>query len=249
MAVLRLRPSNRLAVLVLSLLGLLLASVLLWLTAARASVDSLSSATTDGAAEVTAVDDTSVDTITLNRRYPPTELIGTRAASDYVVGHILFFLHVPKTAGQSFTSALNVAADPYRPILAARLCTLDTSQPAKKRKRKSIGRRLDLTFMQRAELFEMLKPEKHEYFMNLYTNRVLVFGHTDTLIAQQFEADGRQVEFITLLRSPEERVLLHYCYMQTTWQESKRHALVYPSWFNFLNANTRLPGRCTRHPT
>ena len=154
---------------------------------------------------------------------------------------LLFFLHVPKTAGQSFTTALSLAADPYRPILSDHIALLESqsnSRKLKPRAHKATGRRLDLTFMQRAELFDMLKEDKHEYFMNLYTNRVLVFGHTDVLIAQQFMADGRQVEFITLLRSPEERVLSHFCYMQTVWQEAKRHALVYPSWFVFLGAKT-----------
>ena len=231
----RLRTSNRCAVLSLSLVALVLGSVLLWLTAAHSSFGSLFSSSPDDVVAVSE-DDMSVDVITLTRRYPPSELIGTEAAGDYVAAHILFFLHVPKTAGQSFTTALNAAADPYRPVLAARL-PLD-SKLGKGRQRKALGRRLDLTFMQRAELFDMLKDEKHDYFLNLYTSRVLVFGHTDTLIAQMFENDGRQVEFITLLRSPEERVLSHYCYMQTTWQESKRHGLVYPSWFRFLQAKS-----------
>ena len=237
---LRLRTSNRCAILSLAVIAVVLGSLLVWLTAANSSFGFLFTSS-DGVA--VSEDDMSVDVLTPIRRYPPTELMGTPAAKDFVINNLLFFLHVPKTAGQSFTTALSVASDPYRAIVATRASTLETKRG--KRSAKTVGRRLDLTFMQRAELFEMLKDEKHEYFLNLYTNRVLVFGHTDTLIAQQFEADGRHVQFITLLRSPEERVLSHYCYMQTTWNEAKRHALVYPSWFHFLKLQHLSAGQRT----
>ena len=230
----RLRSSNRYVLLCLSVTALALCSALVYLTAAHSSFSLASWANAVAVSE----DDLSVDVITLNRHYPPSHTIGTPEAVNWVVDHLIFFLHIPKTAGQSFTTALSVAADPYRPILADKLAEADAKLGNKVRPRKAVGRRLDLTFMQRAELFEMLKEEKHDYFLNLYTQRVLVFGHTDVLIKQQFEADGRQVEFVTLLRSPEERVLSHFCYMQTTWNEAKRHALVYPAWFKYLNAKT-----------
>ena len=232
----RLRTSNRCAVLSLSAVALVLGSVVLWLSAAHSSFAFLFDAF-DGV--LVSEDDMSVDILTPVRHYPPTELLGTPAAINYIAATALFFLHVPKTAGQSFTTALSLASEPYRPILASRYAQLDEpTKGGRPRVRKGSGRRLDLTFMQRPELFDMLKEEKHERFRSLYSSRVLVFGHVDVHIAQQFQQDGRQVDFITLLRSPEERVLSHFCYMQTTWQESKRHALVYPSWFNFLGAKS-----------
>ena len=231
----RLRSSRRCAVLSLLTVTVVLGSALLWLSAAHSSLGFLF--TLSDAVAVSA-DGLSVDILTPNRRYPPSELAGTEAGIDFITSHILFFLHIPKTAGQSFTTALTIATEPYRPILNARLIAAGNLSASSKmnRPRKGGGRRLDLAFMQREETYNLLKPDRHAAFLSLFTNRALVFGHTDVLIARQFESDGRHVEFITMLRSPEERVLSHYCYMLTTWQEAKRHRLVYPSWFAFLAA-------------
>ena len=150
---------------------------------------------------------------------------------EWVRRHALFFLHVPKTAGQSFTRLIRILAKPYQNLTGK---SRGASPP-----------RLDLTFMQRQTVVNLVLPDRRPSFTNMFGKEMSAVGHADILIAEAYEHSGRTVEFITILRNPVERVYSHFCYVLRNSKSIRnerrgllalnRHSNVFPSWISFLN--------------
>lgn len=134
--------------------------------------------------------------------------------SDFIASHTLFFLHVPKTAGQSFTQTLRWVLQPYTDKKVARALV----QP-----------RLDLSFMARDEIIQVARPQSLHVFKAMYTRHFLQLGHVDTQIESAFASANHTVMFVTLLRRPIDRSLSHYCYCL---KNATAHVTIYPTWLN-----------------
>ena len=168
-------------------------------------------------------------------RRPPSPFLpssdGPSPASTWVSSHIVFFLHVPKTAGQSFTALLLFAYRPYQ-VLTGR------EGP------KEGHPRMDLTFMKRSVLLGVVAPSARAQFTEQFENETVQVGHADVLIERAFRAGGRATEFITLLRDPIDRVLSHYCYitrnvnageaLSKSVRSLREQSGIFPTWLSFV---------------
>ena len=144
---------------------------------------------------------------------------------------MLFFLHVPKTAGQSFTALLRSLTAPYQSLLAP------TGQ--------LVPPRLDLAFMARSHTLQLVSPSARSQFSDTFARYLLAVGHCDVMIAAAFQHRQRELEFVTLLRQPEQRLLSLYCYIvaqhssavgaQTLQRQSP--ASSFPSWVAYAQSN------------
>ena len=162
-------------------------------------------------------------------RRPPVPNPEYPESQSWVASHVLFFLHVPKTAGQSFITLLRFVARPYELTY---------------RKRHSpVAPRLDLTFMQRKAIVDVCRPEERRHFSPAYARQMVHLGHADVLIREAFRHGGRQTEFVTMARDPVERVISHYCYIvqnasdraDRAVQKLNQHRVVFPTWVGYVN--------------
>ena len=180
-------------------------------------------------AAVAVADPTDVPYDPYSIRRPPVPNPEYPASQSWVASHVVFFLHVPKTAGQSFITLLRFVARPYELTY---------------RKRHSPqAPRLDLTFMQRKAIVDVCRPEERRHFSPAYARQMVHLGHADVLIREAFRHGGRQTEFVTMARDPVERVLSHYCYIvqnasdraDRAVQKLSQHRVVFPTWVAYVN--------------
>jgi hypothetical protein len=153
------------------------------------------------------------------RYAPPTDLPSNQVLS-WAESHVFFFLHVPKTAGQAFATTLRNAVAPY--------------QLLRNRSQKS-SPRFDLTFMRTKRAVALGAPANHTSFERSYGQSSLVVGHTDVHVRELFRSSGRQVELLTMVRDPVERVYSHYCYIFSLPNVNMHHE-TFPSWIESLHA-------------
>ena len=167
-------------------------------------------------------------------RRPPTPFSnGSSEPQFWVATHVFFFLHIPKTAGQSFINVITYAARPYD---ALRVKT-------GKKREKSRAPRLDLTFMQRSKTVDALTPAQRPHFISAYVPQLVHVGHTDVLVEAAFRDGGKSTEYLTMLRQPVDRVISHFCYItknaSNTRPDSIRHlqhhSKIYPTWMAYVN--------------
>ena len=165
--------------------------------------------------------------LALIRRPPFPFPNSTGAAASWAASHVLFFVHIPKTAGQSFSSVLAYAARPYS-------ATTGRDGPLKTDR----SPRMDLTFMQTREMVAAVKPAGRQHFLAVHGRQLFHVGHADTLVERVFAEGGKDTEFVTLLRRPVDRVLSHYCYIVRSSVNGRGdslvalnpHAKLYPTW-------------------
>ena len=154
-------------------------------------------------------------------RLPPVDA----GEADWLRRHPLFFLHCPKTAGQSFTRLLLLLLRPHQRLYNASL-------------RPALTPRLDVSFMREADAVRLTSPEQRDAFTTFSSRHLLLSGHTDVLIAEAYRHSGREVRFVSMMRRPAQRVLSLFCFiMRCLALESKdsarcleQHTSVFPSW-------------------
>ena len=166
----------------------------------------------------------------LVRRIPTADI----ANLAWIRSHALFFLHVPKTAGQSFTEQLHALCQPYQRLFSSN-SEPDSAPPP----------RLDLTFMQASPILALAHPANRAEFHRVYGQHVCAAGHADIHVAAAYRQGGnRTVEFVSMLRHPVERVYSHFCdivrgvvqgHERLALHDLAIHAPVFPTWFAYIN--------------
>lgn len=137
----------------------------------------------------------------------------------------LFFVHMPKTAGQAFAAGLRVCSpamrrsppspthttkDPHWP-------TVRTPRPLRVRAPRHSGApiltsRLDLNFAQVASLGKKFRDP--EYVRRMYAGKRIGVGHCDVTVTNVLDP-ARPTIFVTVLRDPVARVKSLYYYLTT----------------------------------
>lgn len=165
---------------------------------------------------------------------PPPDLTNPTAV-EWVSSHVIFFLHVPKTAGTTFSYLLHYLVQPYVAVF----------HPGDDRLLQHPSLRLDLTFHARPKMETLSHPSNRKQFAQHYVDTFSMQGHVDVLIADAFAYGNRSLEFITMVRDPIQRALSHYCYILDPHQvppnqpptvqymvEQTRN--IYPTWVDYV---------------
>ena len=163
-------------------------------------------------------------------RTPPPPTQSSPDTQAWLTSHVLYFLHVPKTAGQTFVTLLRYVTRPY--------------ELAYRRRAAPLAPRLDLTFMRREHIIHTLTPPQRAHFTALYSRQLTHLGHSDALIARAFTDARRATDFLTLLRHPVDRVFSHFCYAAKNASHNdplgaaralQVHRATWPTWTRYVN--------------
>jgi hypothetical protein len=156
----------------------------------------------------------------------------------------VFFLHVPKTAGQTFSAHLHACFRANRNVaesekaVAADDCTdVDDAEcrqrrPASNVSNLSFGVRVDLNF---AQVPSNVARVRTPGFLNqLYRTRRVGMGHCDTTVSDMLDS-SRPVVFLTVLREPVSRFKSMYFYLTTKLFSRRRRQAEFVDFVDALN--------------
>lgn len=134
---------------------------------------------------------------------------------------LLFFLHVPKTAGQTFAAHLHACFQSPRNVSRATLAS-----------GMSFGTRVDLNFAQVPE--NVARFRRPGLLRDLFRTKRVGMGHCDTTVADML-GTARSVLFLTVLRQPVARVKSLYFYLMTRLFSRTRRQQEFVRFVDALN--------------
>ena len=143
------------------------------------------------------------------------------APLDAAVSPLLFFLHVPKTAGQTFAAHLHACFQGSRNVSRAGVAAT-----------MSAGARVDLNFAQVAD--NIARFRRPGLMRDLFRSKLVAMGHCDTTVATMLDT-SRPVLFLTVLRQPVARVKSLYFYLMTRLFSRTRRQQEFVRFVDALN--------------
>jgi hypothetical protein len=171
---------------------------------------------------------------------------------------LLFYVHVPKTAGQSFSLLVRTCVTPKANLTQQQqaqkfkrfhmrhwidanstnsrnssIANVDDS-PRESARRAVLGvaQRIDMNFAQVASFMEKFKEP--DYLKHFFSDKRFGLGHCDTSIAAMLEPT-RETVFITMLRQPVPRVKSLYYFLMTRLYIRSRSLQSFVEFVDALN--------------
>jgi hypothetical protein len=143
----------------------------------------------------------------------------------------VFFLHVPKTAGQTFSAHLHACFRANRNVAESE--NDDQRRPAASNvSNLSFGVRVDLNFAQVPS--NVARVRTPGYLNQLYRTRRVGMGHCDTTVSDMLDS-SRPVVFLTVLREPVSRFKSMYFYLTTKLFSRRRRQAEFVDFVDALN--------------